>query len=483
MENQWIVPLPQVAEASAGAAPDELIVYYCDMFPFRQSPTDPTTWLRRAEITQYVHSQLIAAMVQAFQLETDVWGFPWHPEWTPYRSEGDRQLSVALADGAIWFHGKAPGLGGRGNESISINVGHANVEYSTLTDGLMSTFYHELFHNLQRNILQHYGGSAALANANSRWLFLIEGTADLASSVAQPDVQFSQSWGLRTYAADAGRFVGSEGISEGDLNGSYDKMIAYDAAAYWRFLYENCGGMDQGVENSAIGLEVIRRVLIALSQESSADADASLDPVQRMPEIMDKALAGSSCRFRTYAESLHSFARAIYELRLEGGRCVEPASPIGCGFYDPKGLYPNPPAFTIPYSGTMTTYAEGDQPYPAGIPSSFGIDLVDVALDPDLDGRPLIVEFHGASRAESDFTVQVLYLMDGMDGSKPRLVATQPVPAAIRTAAKPDGHTLLVIPQIDIAEYDRLGLVITRIDAKESLDASGAYTITLREPE
>jgi len=421
-------------------------------------------------------------MVQAFQLETDAWGFPWHPEWTPYRSEAGRELSVALADGAVWFHGKSPGLGGRGNESISINVSHSNVEYSTLTDGLMSTFYHELFHNLQRNILQHYGGGAALAAANSNWLFLIEGTADLAPSVAQPGVQFSRSWGLRTYAADAGRFIGSEGFSQGDLNQSYKQMIAYDAAPYWRFLYEQCGGMEQGIENPARGLAVIRQVLIALSQEGSANGGASLDPVQAMPDIMDRALAGSSCPFRTYASSLQSFARAIDGLRLAGGRCVAPATPAGCGFYDPQGLYPNPPASTISYSGTMITYAQGDQPDPAGIPSSFGIDLVDVALNPSLNGRPLVIEFHGATGAVSDFMVQVLYLMDGKDGSKPRLVAAQSIPPAVPTPENPDTHTSLIIPKVNMTEYDRLGLVITRIDAKESLDPSGAYTIALHEP-
>ena len=33
------------------SAPDELIVYYCDMFPFQRVPDDPTTWLPRAEIS------------------------------------------------------------------------------------------------------------------------------------------------------------------------------------------------------------------------------------------------------------------------------------------------------------------------------------------------------------------------------------------------------------------------------------------------
>ena len=476
MEDQWIAPLPQVAEASVGAAPDELIVYYSDMFPFRLSG-DPTTWVRREQITEYVHSQLVPAMAEAFRIQTDEWGFPWYDEWTSYRSGQDAErLSVALTDGETWFHGKAPGLG---NAAISINVSRSSAEYNTLTDGLMSTFHHELFHNLQRNIFQHYGGDLGANVASAAWDFITEGTAVLASSVGQPDLQFNRTWGLRAYAANAGRFVGQAGISAGDLNRSYKQMNAYHAAAYWRFLYEQSGGMANGIENPAGGMDVIRRTLVALSQEHAADGSTTADLVERLPGIMDKALDGSSSPFRTYEESMQSFARAIYGLRLEGGRCVEPGVPTGCGFYDPKGLYPNPPVRTITYTGTTTVYAQGDQPYPAGIPSSFGIDLVDVALDPSLDGQPLVIEFYGAAGTESEFTVQVWYLMDLKDGAQPRPVATQAVPSAVRTKANQDGHTSLVISQIDTAKYDRLGLVITRIDANESLDPSGRYTVTL----
>jgi hypothetical protein len=233
-----------------------------------------------------------------------------------------------------------------------------------------------------------------------------------------------------------------------------------------------------GVENPAAGLDVIRRVLIALSQ-NLAGGSTSIDPVERIPGIMDRALGGSSCPFRTYQESLQAFARAIYELRLESGRCVKPAIPLGCGFYDPEGLYPNPPAYTINYTGRMTVYAQGDQPYPAGIPSSFGIDLVDVTLDPGLNGLPLVIDFYGAAGAKSEFAVQVVYLMDPGDGAQPRPVATQTLPLAVPTPANPDGHESLAISRIDTTKYNRLGLVISRSDAKERLGPSGTYTVVL----
>jgi hypothetical protein len=120
MENQWVTRLPEVRERSPGAAPDELIVYYCDMFPFKGDHRDPVTWLPRSEIPDFVQTDLVPAMVEGFRVQTDAWGFPWDQAWTSYRpGDGAGRLSVALTDGETWYHGLAPG---RGNSGIAINV-------------------------------------------------------------------------------------------------------------------------------------------------------------------------------------------------------------------------------------------------------------------------------------------------------------------------------------------------------------------------
>jgi hypothetical protein len=49
----------------------------------------------------------------------------------------------------------------------------------------------------------------------------------------------------------------------------------------------------------------------------------------------------------------------------------------------------------------------------------------------------------------------------------------------ILTPTNPGGKLLYLIPAIDTAEYNRLGFIITRIDANESSDPIGAYTIVL----
>jgi hypothetical protein len=470
MESQWIVPLPEVQEASPGAAPDELVVYYCDMFPFRRDIRDASTWLLRENVASYIRAELIPAMIEAYRVQTDEWGFPWYPEWTPYRAGNtEERLSVALAGGETWFHGQTLG---QGNSGIFLNLNRGMVEYETLTDGLMSTFHHELFHNHQRNIQQHLGGSGQVGGAESAWSFFAEGMAVLASAVGQLDVQFSQTWGARAYLSNARAFLGRQGISGGDLNRSYERMNVYHAAAYWRFLYEQCGGVTDGIEDPAAGMLVIQRALMALYAGEIVDIDASTDLVERMPEIMDQALAGSSCAFRTYRDSLLAFSRAIYALRLEGGRCSGPGSTPGCGFYDPENLFHNPAVSTLTYRGEEINYSAADQPHPSGIPSSFGMDLVEVTLDEAAKGEPLTIELYGAPGSDATFHVQLVQLAG-------QSVAAQLAAPRAEAWTGPDGQSVHAIPEIDTAEHNRLGLIITRVDASESSDPNGAYTLVL----
>jgi hypothetical protein len=407
-------------------------------------------------------------MVEAVRVETNDWGFPWHDAWTSFRAEADpERLSVALTDERTWFHGMAPS---RGHAGISIRVnGGDNAHYDTLTDGLMSVFYHELFHNLQRNVHLRSGTDGDIDGADNTWQFFSEGMAVLASSVGQPNAQFA--WEARAYLSDANRFLGGGGFV-GALNKSYGQMVPYYAALYWRFLYEQCGGMRDGVEDPAAGMQVINRALTALYAGNVVDVNASTDLVGAIPEIMGTALESSSCPFQTYEQSLTSFARAIYALRLDGGRCAGPGGPAGCGLYDPSGLYNEPPFSTIHYAGV-------EQEYVGAIKSSFGIDLVDVALDPAADGQPLTIEFYGAPAASAVFHVQLWKLIDPGGSPRPQRIPDQVAAPEVLAAANADGHLIYTIPAVDTTAYNRLGLIITRLDAKEASDPVGEYTIVL----
>jgi hypothetical protein len=473
MENQWIARLPDVRETPAGAAPDELIVYYCDMFPFRKSAYDRTTWLPREAVPDYVSYELIPAMIEAVRVQTDDWGFPWYDTWTSYRSGEDAErLSVALVKGGTWFHGSAPSNGHSGI-SLRVNGNGYAADYDTLTDALVSVFYHELFHNLQKNILQKRGDNGDVNELESAWRFFAEGTAVLVPSVGRSATEFGPSTGARHYMENANRYLGVIGLEGGELNRSYQKMSPYHAALYWRFLYEQCGGMANGLEDPAKGMGVIRRALISLYSGDIVDIISSTDPVGEMPKLMDEVLKDSLCPFKTHRESLVAFARAIYGLRVDGGRCMAPGIPTGCGFYDPHYLYHDPPVDTIPYAGGAVVYSAANQLNPAGIKSSFGMDFVEVILDPTLDGQTLSVEFYGALGAAAEFNVQVWKL--GPGGSKPRAIAVEPE-MMVQNA---DRGYVYTIARVDTAAFNRLALLITRLDSHEAADPVGSYTVRL----
>jgi hypothetical protein len=213
--------------------------------------------------------------------------------------------------------------------------------YETLIDGHMSIFDHELFHNLQRNISLNAGRPDS-----AKWKFFTEGQAVLAAAVARSELgQENQP----NYAPRANQFLRKE------LNKSYAKLDPYQAALYWRFLFEQCGGAEQ----PAIGMQIIKRSLEELYVEERTKNDI----VPEMPGVMDRALAGSACPFQTYEDSLIAFARANYALRLENGRCAkEDFAQCGERYYDPDRIYMNPALEArLHYHGAALTYVVGQR--------------------------------------------------------------------------------------------------------------------------
>jgi hypothetical protein len=253
------------------------------------------------------------------------------------------------------------------------------------------------------------------------------------------------------------------------LNKSYREIDPYQAAIYWRFVYEQCGGMQGGVEDPAAGMQVVEKALTVLYSGEVVGIRSSTDLVGALPGILDRALAGSSCPFQTYKESLVAYAQALYGLLLPGGRCGGPDARTECGFYDPYDQYHAPPVTTIAYTGI-------DYEHRDGIGSSFGIDLIDVVLDPATDGRPLTLEFYGTPSSGAEFDVQIWGLEEGANTQG---VSTEGTAVKLQTWVNPDGHRFYAIPAIRTAACNRLGLIIARLDAQEASDPLGEYTIVL----
>lgn len=468
MENQWRVPLPKVLEATPGAAPGELVIYYYDMIPFQTDLRDPYTQISRNDVERYIQTELIPVMVGAFETQTNVWELPWYEEWSNYRADEDpKTLSVALVEYGTWFHGSAPSLG---HAMISIRVDGSFGEYTDLTQGIMSVFHHELFHNQQRNISLHFGSNGNLSGKEEAWKVFSEGTAVLASSVGQPMVQFEPTARLRSYLKRANAFIGSEGVFSGGLNKSY-KDIPYHTSLYWRFLYENCGGINNGVEDPATGMRVIRNILETLYKGEIASINSSTDVAQALPRIVDSALQVTpSCPFQTYDESLVDFARAIYQLRLEDGRCPAAGNRSNCGFYNPHDLY------TAPHADNYLA-VEGSTLINGSIPSSYGIDLAELSLDPSAQGKTLRIFLRATSTPQDEFHVELYGInIHNSEAGIERFAAQTSV---MRFAGTENGQLVLEIPSLDVESFNGLGMVIIRTDPYENSGSPGNYAIQL----
>lgn len=469
LENQWRVPLPGVLEDTPGAAPQELLIYYYDMIPFQTDLRNHYTQIHRHKVDEYIQTDLVPALVRAFQTQSDLWGFPWYAEWSNFRPDEDpKTLSVALGEHGMWFHGAPASIG---HAMISIRVDGTFAGYRQLTDGIVSVFQHELFHNQQRNISLHFGSQGSLFGKEAAWKMFSEGTAVLASLVGQPQVQFEPNAGFRSYLKRANSFLGAEESLIASLEKSY-RDVPYHTAIYWRFLYENCGGLEEDQENPAEGMKVIRKVLEVLYGRQIVDINRSTAVAQFLPHIMDQAIGATpGCKFDTYRESLVQFARAIYLLRVEDGRCPAIQSFSQCGFYDPHHLYNVPRAEVHP--------VPADQPaiFVGSIPASYGIELIELDLDQVSQGQALKVIFKNLSGPEHEFNVEVWRLQGSGDDrpSRPHLASGgQPQSLQIQ-----NGSALLEIEEINDMEFDRLGLVITRVDPHEDQAAAATYAIEL----
>jgi hypothetical protein len=251
-------------------------------------------------------------------------------------------------------------------------------------------------------------------------------------------------------------------------------MVANAAVVYWRFLYEQCGGMSGHLEDPGAGMRVVQAAFDALYSNHIVNIAETADVTGSIPEVMDQALSRTpACPFDTYEESLESFASAVYALRLEGGRCKAPSTPEGCGLYDPQGLYLIEPPRTITYSGT-------EQGHSSSIYSSYGMDFLEVAVDADGARHPLVIEFEGAADGRAEFNVQAWRLIDGERGSPPRSAPERADGPQMVGFVSGGRRVVYTVPAIDLDDATRLAIIIVRVDPNENLDPAGEYTIDLR---
>ena len=283
------------------------------------------------------------------------------------------------------------------------------------------------------------------------WISWIEGQGRFAPTVQYPELEMSHKHLVlenSAFASGANRFLSLH------LNTSYntlevDRGNKYDSALYWRFLYEQYNDMD-----------VIRTALEEMAHHFGPDT------VRGMKEAMDAALARVDGPFRSFEESLVAFAQANYVLRLENGRMI---TSRGAGdwtsFSDPDQVYVEPPLEAeLAYTGIPLSYT-------GAVPTGYGMDFVEVKLDHSLEGQPLAIRFQGQGTT-ARFDVQIWLLGPGY--ARPRALTSRPE----TVPQQDDGAHVYVIPQA-APQFDRLALIITRLDPNETTDPVGEYHLSV----
>jgi hypothetical protein len=316
--------------------------------------------------------------------------------------------------------------------------------YDSLANGYRVIFAHEFFHTVQWNVLLNAGCPTR------QWTnVFLEAQAKVASSVQYPELELSKAHliaGSSEYGNAAQRFLALRlEASYADLEAEQSEL--YDAALYWRFLYDQFGDM-----------RIIRVALEEMACRPVADIPASLS------EVMDAALARLDGPIETFEESMVAFARANYALRLEDGRrTTANPSTHGQRYYDPHSMYPAPsPEAELHYSGPALTYD-------GSVPASYGSDLIEIALAPGMQGQPMTVAFRSEG---ARFSVQAWKLRDG---GKQNARALTPHPETMTGDCSIACR--YAIPRLNAAQYDRLALIVVRLDAHEKADSRGAYRL------
>ena len=355
-------------------------------------------------VTEFIAHTFVPIVQETWETQLNDWGFvePIHPDWDP-----DKLMEIIITDPPFAL------FGGTGTYHVPVYQDgrpypqrrlwwHATngtfQAYATLANAYRAVYAHEFFHLVQWNVALSAGCST------NRWRnVFIEAQGNLAPSVRHPELEMNTNPFVSAesqYARAANRFLTLR------MNSSYRDLESeptdkYDAALYWRFLYERYNGKG-----------IVRAALEEMVCHYDPDIVAGLGPV------MDRTFQRIDGPFDTFEESLIPFARSNYALRLENGRCGATDLAECRGLYhDPGRMYVDPPLeATLDYNGAPLVHD-------GAIPTSFGMDFVEVRLDAAAHSQPLTVRIQ-AEGSVSRLSVEIWKL--GPGAAKPRALTPQP---------------------------------------------------------
>jgi hypothetical protein len=442
-------------DVALGAVSDKAYtvrIIYATLFPFARGENDLDNRLHPAAVTDFIERQFVPIVVDTWDTQFVEWGFgkSINPQW-----DTDNVIEIVITDHPFALfdgtgtYSRFTGEDGQPYPERRIwwyPNSNSFQAYDTLENGYKVIFSHEFFHLMQWNVLLKTGRPSNLR------ISAIESQGRVAPTIQYPELELGTTHTVvdeSAYTSGANRFLSQH------LNTSYSALEAeqenkYDAAPYWRFLYEQYNDM-----------AIVRSALTEMAYHHDSDI------VSSMHRAMDAAFADVEGPFASYEDSLIAFSRANYALRLGNGRC-KVAKVNGCDglYYDPDDRYVAPPlAVELYFDGAELTYN-------GAIPSSYGMDFIEVRLTPKSRQHTITVQFV-SKNAVDRFAVQVWQLGYG----NPRLLALTPQPVIV--PPNRDGAYVYRVPVVETQTYAWLGLIITRLDADEALEPLGEYSITI----
>jgi hypothetical protein len=462
MENQWIVNLPPEIGDPTGAGPGELAVYYMDMTPFQSDTFTVEGRMPRQAVNPYVENIIVPGMVGIIKHQALQWGFQWSNAFRGYRSgEDQNRISVALTDQKEWFHGRAPK---GGYATLAINVHQFDLDtYQDVTDWILSIYSHELFHNQQRNLNLLHNGDGEPEGSQHAWKIVTEGTALLVESLMRQYLGTVSGYSDDPYTSRLRTYLMGSSVSSSKLNTSLTQLSPYEMVVYWRFLSESCQPARDNLQRHEQGLAVIRQTLDTLY----ADADLLNATLADLPagfaELMDRVFANSQlCPYKSFRESLASFARSLYALRYSDAPCNGWSEEAECQQASPT---PVPPAVEMALTGSSLTIEDR-------IASSYGIDFYEINLQ-GADPGSIELDFLCLSGDTASFQVELVSLDNNHYGDGI-------VPSRMSQLATSGNRLNMEMPCPKGEENNTLGVLITRVDPNERADPVGSYRLTIK---
>jgi hypothetical protein len=134
--------------------------------------------------------------------------------------------------------------------------------------------------------------------------------------------------------------------------------------------------------------------------------------------------------------------------------------------------------YVAPLLRPMTHYRGSTLTYDGSIPASYGTDLIEIPLHEETHGQPVTIAFRSKG---ARFSVRAWKLYrDGTGIRNPArgqrgIRALTPHPQAL--SGDCSAECRYTIPRLNLAQYDRIALIVVRLDPDERVDPSGAYQL------